>query len=60
VQGALGWIWARSPFTIPLPGFRSIEQLQVLVQAQGFGSLPLDAMQAVVELVKSAGFAANS
>jgi aryl-alcohol dehydrogenase-like predicted oxidoreductase len=60
VQGALGWIWARSPLTIPLPGFRSMEQLQVLVQAQGFGPLPLDAMQAVVELVKSAGFAANT
>ena len=53
VQGALGWIWARSPLTIPLPGFRDMEQLQVLVQAQTFGPLPRDMMQAIAERVKS-------
>jgi aryl-alcohol dehydrogenase-like predicted oxidoreductase len=57
VQGALGWIWARSPLTIPLPGFRNIEQIQALVQARQFGPLPLDVMQAIAERVKSAGFA---
>ena len=55
VQGALGWIWARSPLTIPLPGFRNMEQIQALVQAQQFGPLPLDVMQAIAERVKSAG-----
>jgi aryl-alcohol dehydrogenase-like predicted oxidoreductase len=25
-QGALAWIWARSPKTIPIPGFRSVAQ----------------------------------
>jgi len=55
VQGALGWIWARSPLTIPLPGFRNMEQMQALVQAQLFGHLPLDVMQAIAERVKSAG-----
>ena len=53
VQGALGWIWARSPLTIPLPGFRDMEQLQVLVQAQTFGPLPRDVMQAIAERVNS-------
>jgi aryl-alcohol dehydrogenase-like predicted oxidoreductase len=53
VQGALGWIWARSPLTIPLPGFRDMEQLQVLVQAQAFGPLPRDVMEAIAERVKS-------
>ena len=57
VQGALGWIWARSPLTIPLPGFRNMEQMQALVQAQQFGPLPLDVMQAIAERVKSAGIA---
>jgi aryl-alcohol dehydrogenase-like predicted oxidoreductase len=57
VQGALGWIWARSPLTIPLPGFRNMEQMQALVQARQFGPLPLDAMQAIAERVKSAGIA---
>jgi aryl-alcohol dehydrogenase-like predicted oxidoreductase len=55
VQGALGWIWARSPLTIPLPGFRNMEQMQVLVEAQQFGPLPLDVMQAITDRVKSAG-----
>jgi len=53
VQGALGWIWARSPLTIPLPGFRDMEQLQVLVQAQAFGPLPRDVMEAIAERVIS-------
>jgi aryl-alcohol dehydrogenase-like predicted oxidoreductase len=56
VQGALGWIWARSPVTIPLPGFRNMEQVQTLVQAQQFGPLPPDIMQAIAERVKEAGF----
>jgi aryl-alcohol dehydrogenase-like predicted oxidoreductase len=55
VQGALGWIWARSPLTIPLPGFRNLEQIQALVQAWQFGPLPLDIIQAIAERVKSAG-----
>ncbi len=54
VQGALGWIWARSPLTIPLPGFRNMEQMRELVQAPQFGPLPLDVMQAIEERVKSA------
>jgi aryl-alcohol dehydrogenase-like predicted oxidoreductase len=57
VQGALGWIWARSPLTIPLPGFRNMEQIQELVQAWQFGPLPLDVMQAIAERVESAGIA---
>lgn len=60
VQGALGWIWARSPLTIPLPGFRSMEQLQVLVQAQQFGPLPPDVMSAIAEQVKSAGISGRA
>jgi aryl-alcohol dehydrogenase-like predicted oxidoreductase len=27
-QGALGWIWARHPRTIPLPGFRNTAQVE--------------------------------
>ncbi|MBN2392329.1 MAG: aldo/keto reductase [Anaerolineae bacterium] len=57
VQGALGWIWARSPLAIPLPGFRTMEQMQGLVQAQQFGPLPSDVMRVIAEQVKSAGFA---
>jgi aryl-alcohol dehydrogenase-like predicted oxidoreductase len=52
VQGALGWIWARSPLAIPLPGFRSVEQMQELVEARRFGPLPQDVMLAIEERVK--------
>lgn len=57
VQGALGWIWSRSPLTIPLPGFRTMQQIQVLTQAQQLGPLPAEMMEAIAEQVKSAGFA---
>lgn len=53
VQGALGWIWARSPLTIPLPGFRDMEQLQLLVDAQQFGPLSQDVMDAIADRVQS-------
>jgi hypothetical protein len=32
-----------------------MEQMQTLMRAQQFGPLPLDAMQAIAERVKSAG-----
>jgi len=60
VHGALGWIWARSPLTIPIPGFRNIEQIQTLVQAQQYGSLPPCAMQAIGERMRSAGIYKNT
>jgi aryl-alcohol dehydrogenase-like predicted oxidoreductase len=28
-QGAIGWLWARSPATVPIPGFRTVEQVEV-------------------------------
>ncbi|MEO3766816.1 aldo/keto reductase [Streptomyces sp. B8F3] len=33
-QGALAWIWARSPHTVPIPGFRTVAQA-----AQNAGAL---------------------
>jgi aryl-alcohol dehydrogenase-like predicted oxidoreductase len=48
-QGALGWIWARSPLAVPLPGFRDAAQLRDLVEARRFGPLPPDAMRAIDE-----------
>jgi aryl-alcohol dehydrogenase-like predicted oxidoreductase len=52
VQGALGWIWRRSPLAIPLPGFRNMEQLNELVQAMQYGPLPKEVVQAIAEQVK--------
>ncbi|MFE7165842.1 aldo/keto reductase [Streptomyces sp. NPDC057616] len=42
-QGALGWIWARSPRTIPIPGFRSVAQAEQNAGAIAKG--PLTAAQ---------------
>ncbi len=39
VQGALAWIWARSPATIPIPGFRTVAQVQENTAALGYGPL---------------------
>jgi aryl-alcohol dehydrogenase-like predicted oxidoreductase len=38
-QGALAWIWARSPKTIPIPGFRTVKQVEENAKALEFGAL---------------------
>jgi aryl-alcohol dehydrogenase-like predicted oxidoreductase len=38
-QGALAWIWGRSPATIPLPGFRTVAQVEENARAMEFGPL---------------------
>jgi len=40
VQGALGWIWGRSAATLPLPGFRTVAQVQENAGAAEYGPLP--------------------
>jgi aryl-alcohol dehydrogenase-like predicted oxidoreductase len=49
-QGALGWLWARSPRTVPIPGFRSVAQAEENAGALEKG--PLDAeLMAEVERI---------
>jgi aryl-alcohol dehydrogenase-like predicted oxidoreductase len=50
VQGALGWIWARSPRTIPVPGFRTIEHVEEDALAMRFGPLDEEQMAEVQRL----------
>lgn len=38
-QGALAWIWGRSLATVPLPGFRTVAQVQENAKAMEFGPL---------------------
>jgi aryl-alcohol dehydrogenase-like predicted oxidoreductase len=42
-QGALAWIWGRSERTIPIPGFRTVAQVEENCGAMAFG--PLTAAQ---------------
>jgi len=38
-QGALAWIWGRSPSTVPIPGFRTVAQVEENARAMEFGPL---------------------
>ena len=46
-QGALGWIWARSPAAFPIPGFRTVAQVEENAGALALGPLPAEAMAAI-------------
>ena len=43
-QGALAWIWARSPKTVPIPGFKTVVQVEENCKAMEFGPLNSDQM----------------
>lgn len=51
VQGALGWIWARSERTIPIPGFKSVAQAAENAGALARGPLPADRMREIDALL---------
>ncbi|HEX2981237.1 MAG TPA: aldo/keto reductase [Anaerolineaceae bacterium] len=51
VQGALAWIWTRSPLTIPIPVVRSARQVEENAAALHKGLLTLDQMEAVERLL---------
>lgn len=38
-QGALAWIWARSPRTVPIPGFKTVAQVEENAGAMAAGPL---------------------
>lgn len=43
-QGALGWLWARSKNNIPIPGFKTIAQVEENINTQQYGPLTGDQM----------------
>jgi aryl-alcohol dehydrogenase-like predicted oxidoreductase len=47
VQGALGWIWARSPATLPVPGFRTVAQVEENAGAAEHGPLPAEHVERI-------------
>lgn len=52
VQGALAWIWAKSPRNLPIPGIRSVAQAEENAGALAFGQL---ASQQVDEIERLLG-----
>lgn len=55
VQGALAWIWARSPSTVAIPGVKTAAQAVELAQAMEFGPLSRDRMDEVERLIGKTG-----
>jgi aryl-alcohol dehydrogenase-like predicted oxidoreductase len=47
VQGALAWIWARSEKTIPIPGFKTVTQVEENAKAMEFGPLTVEQMKEI-------------
>jgi aryl-alcohol dehydrogenase-like predicted oxidoreductase len=50
-QGALAWIWARSPATVPIPGVRTVAQAQENAGALAHGPLTADQLAEVARLL---------
>ncbi|GHO56816.1 aldo/keto reductase [Ktedonobacter robiniae] len=53
-QGALGWLWARSGHTIPIPGFKTVKQVEENAAAMQYGPLNQEQMRQIDELLGSA------
>jgi aryl-alcohol dehydrogenase-like predicted oxidoreductase len=47
VQGALAWIWGKSGSTIPIPGFKTVKQVEENAKAMDFGPLSRDQMNEI-------------
>ena len=50
-QGAVGWLWARSPTTIPIPGFRTVKQVEENAAAMERGALSRDQMAQIEKIL---------
>jgi len=51
-QGALAWLWARSPQTIPIPGFRTVAQVEENCAAMQYGALSENVMLEIEEILR--------
>ncbi len=56
VQGALGWILARSPMTLPIPGFKTVKQVGENIKALEYGPLKPSQMKAIDEILGPRSF----
>jgi aryl-alcohol dehydrogenase-like predicted oxidoreductase len=51
-QGALGWVLARSPRTVPIPGIRTVAQAEQNAATLRPGPLPAPAMAEIARLLR--------
>ena len=52
-QGALAWLWAKSENTIPIPGFKTVKQVEENAGALQFGPLTAGQMKEIDSILKS-------
>ncbi|GEC09180.1 aldo/keto reductase [Streptomyces spinoverrucosus] len=50
-QGALAWIWARSPHTVPIPGFRTVAQAEENAGALAKGPLTAEQLAEIADIL---------
>lgn len=50
-QGALAWLWGRSEQTIPIPGFRTVQQVEENAAAMALGPLASDQIEEIDRLL---------
>ena len=50
-QGSLAWIWAHSNITIPIPGFKNVQQVTENAKAMDFGPLTQAQMAEIDEIL---------
>ncbi len=51
VQGALAWLWGRSPVAVPIPGFKTVAQVEENVGAIRSGPLSAAGMRRIDEIL---------
>jgi aryl-alcohol dehydrogenase-like predicted oxidoreductase len=51
-QGAIGWLWAKSRSSLPIPGFRSLRHADETIAALDFGPLPAPVMDELEEVIQ--------
>ncbi len=54
-QGALGWLWALSEKTVPIPGFKTVKQVEENAGALDYGPLSQVQMAEIAKLVQGCG-----
>ena len=52
LRPALGWLWARSDKMIPIPGFKTVAQVEENAGAMRFGALSVSQMNEIAALLK--------
>ena len=56
VQGALSWNWARSNKTIPIPGFKTVKQVEENIQSMEYGPLNESQMREIDKILGERNF----